>query len=149
MRSRFFFVYLFSALFFLFSCNAFFTGEEEKTLEDLDKKREKLNFTDEQRLKVLDTIKSQLNSDSKKIARVDEYFRQLEDSKRDVILQVFSIGFEYISFKEAESTKSENRKANLDALKIDFESKLKHFNYTEEDFDKLVEDFNKFIESSV
>ncbi|SCW38519.1 hypothetical protein SAMN02983004_00875 [Borreliella japonica] len=137
MRNRFFFMYLFSALIFLISCSAF-SGAKD---------REVSNLTDEQRLKIINTIKSKLGGDSKKIARVDKYFYRFSDSKRDVILQLFSIGFEYINSKESQPTESENRKSDLDALKSDFESKLKQLNYTAEDFEKLSDEFNKFVES--
>ncbi|AJA90715.1 hypothetical protein OY14_04505 (plasmid) [Borreliella chilensis] len=132
MINRVFVMYLLSGLIFLFSCNLFVKPEDI----------EKSNFTDKQRLKALEAIKSQLNGDFKKIARVDKYFEQVGDSKRDVVLQLFLIGFEYIKVKESKDVSS-----NIDALKSDFESKLKQFNYTEDDFNSLVEEFTKFIES--
>ncbi|WKC75713.1 hypothetical protein [Borreliella valaisiana] len=78
MRNKFFYICLFAAL--IFSCNL---GSGSK-------------LTDEQKSEVLKTIKSKFGGDSKKIARVDEYLNKFDDSKRDVILQVFSIAFEYI-----------------------------------------------------
>ncbi len=59
---------------------------------------------------------------------------------------MFSAGFDYINSKESEPKESANRRANLDALKSNFESKLKQLNYTEEDFNKLVDDFNEFVD---
>ncbi|WPM06387.2 hypothetical protein QIA41_04660 (plasmid) [Borreliella sinica] len=138
MRSKIFFMYLCIALVFLFSCNVF-SGAEGK---------ENSNLTDEQRLEIIKTLKSRLGGDSEKIAKVDKYFEQLSDSKRDIVLQLFSIGFEYINSKESTSPDSENRKSELAALKSDFESKLKQLNYTEEDFNKLTEEFDKFIGES-
>ncbi|WP_233709486.1 hypothetical protein [Borreliella bavariensis] len=106
------------------------------------------NLTDKQRLEILNNIKSHLGGDSEKIAKVDKYFEQFNDSKRDVVLQVFSIGFKYINDKESEPKDSANRSANLAALKSDFESKLKKLNYTEQDFEKLADEFGKFIDPS-
>lgn len=142
MKNRFFFIYLSSALVFLFSCNGFLTLES----------KERSSFTDKQRISILETIKNHYNGDSEKIARVDKYFDRLEDSQKDVFLQLFSAGFDYINSKESEPKESEpkesaNRRANLDALKSNFESKLKQLNYTEEDFNKLVDDFNDFVDS--
>ncbi|WP_419250364.1 hypothetical protein [Borreliella afzelii] len=142
MKNRFFFIYLSSALVFLFSCNGFLTLES----------KERSSFTDKQRISILETIKNHYNGDSEKIARVDKYFDRLEDSQKDVFLQLFSAGFDYINSKESEPKESEpkesaNRRANLDALKSNFESKLKQLNYTEEDFNKLVDDFNEFVDS--
>ncbi|AIK19195.1 hypothetical protein [Borreliella afzelii] len=131
MKNRFFFIYLSSALVFLFSCNGFLTLES----------KERSSLADKQRISILETIKNHYNGDSEKIARVDKYFDRLEDSQRDVVLQLFSAGFDYINSKE-----SANRRANLDALKSNFESKLKQLNYTEEDFNKLVDDFNEFVD---
>ncbi|AJY72845.1 hypothetical protein [Borreliella afzelii] len=141
MKNRFFFIYLSSALVFLFSCNGFLTLES----------KERSSFTDKQRISILETIKNHYNGDSEKIARVDKYFDRLEDSQKDVFLQLFSAGFDYINSKESEPKESEpkesaNRRANLDALKSNFESKLKQLNYTEEDFNKLVDDFNEFVD---
>lgn len=136
MKNRFFFIYLSSALVFLFSCNGFLTLES----------KERSSFTDKQRISILETIKNHYNGDSEKIARVDKYFDRLEDSQKDVFLQLFSAGFDYINSKESEPKESANRRANLDALKSNFESKLKQLNYTEEDFNKLVDDFNKFVD---
>ncbi|WKC74810.1 hypothetical protein QIA36_00380 (plasmid) [Borreliella yangtzensis] len=125
MKSRFFYICLFSALIFIFSCDL--------------KSGSKL--TDKQKSKILKTIKSRLGNDPKKIARVDEYFNQFDDSKRDVVLHLFSIAFEYIDSKE-----SEKESANKAALKSDFESKLKQLNYTVEDFERLTEEFDNFVD---
>ncbi|AAT93785.1 hypothetical protein BGA26 (plasmid) [Borreliella bavariensis PBi] len=122
----------------MFSCSGFLTLEG----------KERSSFTDKQRISVLETIKNHYNGDSEKISRVDKYFDRLEDSQRDVVLQLFSAGFDYINAKESEPTDSANRSANLAALKSDFESKLKKLNYTEQDFEKLADDLNKFVESS-
>ncbi|WP_215539714.1 hypothetical protein [Borreliella bavariensis] len=138
MRRRFFYIYLSLALIFMFSCSAL-SGV---------KGAEGSNLTDKQRLEILSNIKSHLGGDSEKIAKVDKYFEQFNDSKRDVVLQVFSIGFKYIKDKESEPTDSANRSANLAALKSDFESKLKKLNYTEQDFEKLADEFGKFIDPS-
>ncbi|WP_215537536.1 hypothetical protein [Borreliella bavariensis] len=138
MRRRFFYIYLSLALIFMFSCSAL-SGA---------KGTEGSNLTDKQRLEILNNIKSHLGGDSEKIAKVDKYFEQFNDSKRDVVLQVFSIGFKYINDKESEPKDSANRSANLAALKSDFESKLKKLNYTEQDFEKLADEFVKFIDPS-
>lgn len=138
MRRRFFYIYLSLVLIFMFSCSAL-SGA---------KGAEGSNLTDKQRLEILNSIKSHLGSDSEKITKVDKYFEQFNDSKRDVILQVFSIGFKYITDKESEPKDSANRSANLAALKSDFESKLKKLNYTEQDFEKLADEFGKFIDPS-
>lgn len=138
MRRRFFYIYLSPALIFMFNCSVFSgaKGAEESSL------------TDKQRLEIVNNIKSHLGGDSEKIDRVDKYFEQFNDSKRDVVLKVFSIGFKYINDKESEPTDSVNRSANLAALKSDFESKLKKLNYTQQDFEKLADEFGKFIDPS-
>ncbi|WKC79395.1 hypothetical protein [Borreliella tanukii] len=142
MGSRFFYIYLFSALIFLFSCSIFLGVGDKKSSEVEDKEKRSSKLTNEQRSEIIKTIKSKLGSDdSQKIARVDEYFKKFDDSKRDVVLQVFSIGFKYIEAKEAEK-----ESANKSALESDFKSKLKEFNYTQEEFNKLIDEFNNFVD---
>ncbi|WKC81226.1 hypothetical protein QIA27_00330 (plasmid) [Borreliella tanukii] len=141
MGSRFFYIYLFSALIFLFSCSIFLGVGDKKSSEVEDKEKRSSKLTNEQKSEIIKTIKSKLGSDSQKIARVDEYFKKFDESKRDVVLQVFSIGFKYIESKEAEK-----ESANKSALESDFKSKLKELNYTQEEFEKLVDEFNNFVE---
>ncbi|WKC76633.1 hypothetical protein [Borreliella valaisiana] len=126
MRSKFFYICLFSALIliFIFSCNL---GSGVK-------------LTDAERSEVLKNVKDHYKGDPAKKSRVDEYFKQVGESKRDVILHLFSVGFKYVEAQENKKT------VDLKALESDFKSKLKQLNYTEEEFEKLVEEFDNFVD---
>ncbi|AIJ30253.1 MULTISPECIES: hypothetical protein [Borreliella] len=126
MRSKCFYICLFPALIFIFSCNL---GSGVK-------------LTDSERSEVLKNVKDHYKGDPAKKSRVDEYFKQVGDSKRDVILNLFSVGFKYVEAKENKNKKP----VDLKALESDFKSKLKQLNYTEEEFEKLVEEFDNFVD---
>ncbi|WKC84911.1 hypothetical protein [Borreliella lusitaniae] len=142
MRKRFFSIYLFLVLIFLFSCNG-------------DINQAKKELTKEERAQALKTLKSQFKGAPKKMARVDEYFeKKVKDpAQRDTLLQVFSLGAKY-------QKKMEDRAKNLQVeelspespdvfdLRREFIAELKKFNYTENDFNAAGEDFLNFVNSS-